>query len=234
MIFPYKIIDLTHTLDEQTPSWSGGCGFNIEVKLDYSDCLQNEEFRVQQFKMHAGIGTHMDAPAHCIPGSTTIDQILLSQLIAPCVVIDVSSSCHERYSLSLTDIERFEGQYGVINEGSFVMIKTGWEKFWGDPEKYRNNHVFPSISVEAAEILTKRGVCGLGIDTLSPDRPADGFPVHKLFLGNGKYIVENVANLASLPIIGSCILALPIKVRRATEAPIRLIGLIKEETNLNF
>jgi kynurenine formamidase len=232
MIFPYKIIDLTHTLDKQIPSWSGDCGFNIEVKLDYSDCLQNEEFRVQQFKMHAGIGTHMDAPAHCIPGSTTINQIPLSQLIAPCVVIDVSSFCHERYSLSLTDIERFEGQYGVINEGSFVMIKTGWEKFWGDPEKYSNNHVFPSISVEAAEILTKRGVCGLGIDTLSLDGPADGFPVHKLFLGNGKYI--NVANLANLPIIGSCILALPIKIRGATEAPLKLIGLIKEETNLNF
>lgn len=31
---------------------------------------KNEEFRVQQFKMHAGIRTHMDAPAHCIPGST--------------------------------------------------------------------------------------------------------------------------------------------------------------------
>lgn len=74
----------------------------------------------------------------------------------------------------------------------------------------------------------------VGIDTLSLDRPADGFPVHKLFLGNGKYIVENVANLANLPITGSCILALPIKVRGATEAPIRLIGLIKEETNLNF
>lgn len=69
MIFPYKIIDLTHTLDEQIPSWSGGCRFNIEVKLDYSDCRQNEEFRVQQFKMHAWIGTHMDAPAHCIPSS---------------------------------------------------------------------------------------------------------------------------------------------------------------------
>ncbi|WP_410521519.1 cyclase family protein [Candidatus Tisiphia endosymbiont of Metellina segmentata] len=96
--------------------------------------------------------------------STTIDQIPLSQLVAPCVVIDVSSSCHERYSLRLTDIEHFEEQYGMINEGSFVMIKTGWEKFWGDPGKYSNNHIFPSISIEAAEILTKRGVCGLGID----------------------------------------------------------------------
>ncbi|WP_375332379.1 cyclase family protein [Candidatus Tisiphia endosymbiont of Temnostethus pusillus] len=98
-----------------------------------------------------------------------MDQIPLSQLVVPCVVIDVSSSCHERYSLSLTDIEHFEEQYGMINEGSFVMIKTGWEKFWGDPGKYSYNHVFPSISIEAAEILTKRGVCGLGIDTLSLD-----------------------------------------------------------------
>lgn len=60
------------------------------------------------------------------------------------------------------------------------------------------------------------------------------FPFINCFWVMAKYIVENVANLASLPITGSCILALPIKVRGATEAPIRLIGLIKEETNLNF
>ena len=33
--FPYKLIDLTHTLSEKTPSWNGGCGFNHDIKLDY-------------------------------------------------------------------------------------------------------------------------------------------------------------------------------------------------------
>ena len=27
-IFPYKLIDLTHTLDRGIPTWNGGCGFN--------------------------------------------------------------------------------------------------------------------------------------------------------------------------------------------------------------
>ncbi len=112
--FPYKLIDLTHTLDESIPSWNGGCGFRHEIKMDYSDCTSDVKFRVQQIKMHAGIGTHMDAPAHCIPGGVTIDEILLDNLIAPSVVIDVSRSAHERYRVSIEDIEDFERNYGAM------------------------------------------------------------------------------------------------------------------------
>lgn len=226
--FSYKIIDLTHTLDENIPSWNGGCGFQSEIKLDYADCTTEVKFRVQQIKMHAGIGTHMDAPAHCISGGTTIDQLPLQDLSAPCVVIDVSKLAHERYSVSVEDILNFEALYGIIQPKSFVMIYTGWEKFWNSPEQYRNNHLFPSVSKEAAELLQKRQIRGLGIDTLSPDRPESGFPVHSLFLGSGKYIIENVAHLNKLPPTGSLILALPIKVKGGTEAPIRLIGLVPQ------
>ena len=64
------------------------------------------------------------------------------------------------------------------------------------------------------------------IDTLSPDLPSSGFPVHKHVLGAGKYIVENIANASKLPPVGSITLAMPIKVAGLTEAPIRLIGLL--------
>jgi kynurenine formamidase len=227
MTFPYKVIDLTHTLDEKIPSWSSGCGFKSEIKLDYSEGLGEVKFRVQQIKMHAGIGTHLDAPAHCIEGGLTIDQLSLSNLIAPTVVIDVSGSSHEHYSVTVDDIEAFEETYGTIQPHSFVMVKTGWEQFWNDPQKYHNGHLFPSVSKEAAKFLLDRQIVGLGIDTLSPDRPADGYPVHALLLGERKYIIENAANLAELPPIGCYTLALPIKIKEATEAPIRLIGLIK-------
>lgn len=225
--FPYRVIDLTHTIDENSPSWDGSCGFKHEIKLDY-DCSSAVQFRVQQIKMNAGIGTHMDAPAHCIPGASTIDELQLSNLIAPCIVIDVSKSAHERYSVSPEDIKDFEKNHGTINHGSFIMIQTGWEQFWCDSEKYRNNHLFPSISGAAAELLLDRGIVGLGIDTLSPDRSEDAYPVHALILGAGKYIIENAANLSSLPAKGSFILALPIKTKGGTEAPLRLIGLVDE------
>ncbi len=228
--FPYHLIDLTHTLDENTPSWDGSCGFKHEIKSDY-DCSSAVQFRVQQIKMNAGIGTHLDAPAHCVPGACTIDELQLSDLIAPCAVIDVSQSAHERYSVSPEDIRDFEKNHGAINPGTFIMIKTGWERFWSDSAKYHNNHFFPSVSNAAAELLLERRIVGLGIDTLSPDRPEDGYPVHATLLGAGKYIIENAANLSKLPAKGSFILALPIKIKGGTEAPMRLIGLIDQGDN---
>lgn len=224
-IFPYEIIDLTHTLDENIPSWTGGCGFRHHVVQDFDDCTTDVKFRNQEINMQAGIGTHMDAPAHCISGGMTIDQLLLSDLIAPCVMIDVSQKAHEKYSVSVEDIISFEQEYGVIPAESFVMIRTGWERFWKDPEKYRNNLVFPSVSGDAAAFLMARDIKGLGIDTLSPDRPESGYPVHATVLGAGKYIVENASQLEKLPPQGSFILVLPIKIRGGAEAPVRLIGL---------
>jgi kynurenine formamidase len=109
------------------------------------------------------------------------------------------------------------------------MVKTGWSKFWNEPSKYHNNHVFPSVSAAAAELLVERGVSAIGIDTLSPDRPEDGFKVHKAFLGADKIIIENIANLDSMPPTGSFCLVLPIKIKDATEAPVRLVGLIERE-----
>lgn len=223
--FPYEPIDLTHTLDENTPTWNGGCGFTQAIKSDYSGSLTEVSFRVQQLKLHAGLGTHLDAPAHCIPGGMTIDALPLTNLLAPCVVIDVSAHAHERYRVTLADVKTYENTFGLMEAGSFVMFRTGWERFWHDPEQYRNQHCFPSVSREVAALLLERGVVGIGIDTLSPDRPEDGFPVHTLLLGAGKYIVENAANVAQLPPHGSFILALPIKTRGGTEAPIRLVGL---------
>jgi kynurenine formamidase len=229
MAFPYTIIDLTHMLEEDIPSWNGGCGFHCELTVDYADCTTETKFRTHQLTLQAGMGTHMDAPAHCIPGAATIEQISLSQLCIPCVMIDVSTVCHERYSVSPHDIAQFENNYGTIARGTFVMIKTGWERFWHAPEQYHNQYAFPSVSAEAAQLLINRGVCGLGIDTLSPDRPESGYPVHQLFLQQGKYLVENAANLNSLPVQGSFLLILPMKIKGATEAPIRMMALVEQK-----
>lgn len=229
MKFPYKIIDLTHTLEASIPSWNGRCGFEQTVKLNYD--LNDKEtlsFRVQQLKMHAGIGTHIDAPAHCSKGILTVDQLDLAKLIAPCVMIDRSSKADENYRLSLAEVKAFEKTHGLIKPGSFVIIRTGWDQFWKEPKRYHNNHLFPSVSRQAAELFLEREITGLGIDTLSPDKPQDGFPVHEILLGSGKYIIENVANAASLPPLGAFTLALPIKTKEGTEAPIRLVALVEE------
>lgn len=228
MLFPYKVIDLTHALERSIPTWNGDCGFKQDLHIDYQDCQGPDTFRVMKIRMQAGIGTHMDAPSHCIQGGKFIDDFKLEDLCMPCVVIDVSNKAHESYSVTIEDIVSFERLYGVIPAGSCVLIKTGWEKFWSTPLKYHNNHIFPSVSSNTANLLINRGVSALGIDTLSPDCPKNGFKVHQIFLGAGKILIENVANLDSMPLTGGYIMILPIKVKEGTEAPIRLVGLIKK------
>ncbi len=220
-----KLIDLTHSITPYSPSWEGSCGFQLETLVDYQECEGSTRFKVETFQINASIGTHIDAPSHCFPDGKTVDQLDIDKFIAPCFVIDIRHKSREFYSLSLRDIKTFEAKYGTISKGSFVLIYTGWDRFWNTPEKYRNNLCFPSVSIEVAELLLDRGIIALGIDTLSPDRPADGFPVHSLLLKNDKMIVENVTNLKQMPPTGGVALCFPIKTP-STEAPIRLIGAI--------
>ena len=226
MLKNFRIIDLTQPLYPEAPTWNGSCGFCLEIKKDY-----DRLFRVQQIKMHAGIGTHMDAPSHCIPGGLSIAEIPVSQLILPACVLDVSGKAHGDYEVSLADLDAYEANYGIIPPQSLVIIYTGWSRLWAQPEAYRNvdslgQMHFPAVSKKVAEVLLEREVAGLAIDTFSPDCLDQSYPVHNLFLGAGKYIIENVADCSLMPPQGGYIIALPIKAEGATESPIRMVGLI--------
>ncbi|HHL3493943.1 TPA: cyclase family protein [Legionella pneumophila] len=227
MTLPYKLVDLTHPLTASTPSWDNSCGFNHTTSLDYADCTSEVKFRVQGLNMPAGIGTHMDAPAHCDPAGKTIDTIPLKDCLAPCIIIDISEKAHETYLCSTQDILDFEKQHQSLQPGDFVIICTGWARHWSQPAQYRNNLQFPSVSKEAAQLLIERDIVGLGIDTLGPDTAESGYPVHQIILGQGKYLVENVANADLLPPVGSAILVAPLYIFGGTEAPVRLIGFIE-------
>jgi kynurenine formamidase len=222
-----SLIDLTHCLSTDIPQWENNCGFQCINSIDYNDCDDDVKFRVQKIEMVAGIGTHMDAPAHCVEGGKTIANIGLQQLMSACVVIDVSDKANESYKVTADDILEFENVYGKISKNVFVIFHTGWGRFWDEPDKYRNNLNFPCVSREAAELLVGRDITGIGIDTLSPDRSDGGFPVHHVILNAGKYIIENVANSDKLPKTGSYIIALPMKIKDGTEAPVRLVGILE-------
>lgn len=222
-----KYIDLTHTLSSTIPSWDGDCCFTAPIVHDYKDSVEPNLFRIHQIEAKAGCGTHMDAPAHCIPGGKTIDILDLDALLVDCIVIDISKAAHENYVADVGSIETFEREHGKIPAGSFVIYYSGWDKYWNDKEKYRNNLNFPSISEDVAQLLVERDVSGVGIDTLSPDAVGDDFPVHRVLLGAGKYIVENVANAGMLPATGAKISVMPIKIKDGTEAPIRLVAQVQ-------
>lgn len=221
----FKAVDLTHPLCSNVPTWNGSCGFCLETKKDY-----DQVFRVQQMKMHAGVGTHMDAPSHRIQGGLSISDIPVDQLIVPVCVIDVSERATADYEISVKDVEDYENMHGIIGRNSLVIAFTGWSRFWVDVEAYRNVDAngqmhFPAFSAQATEFLLKRNIAGIAIDTLSPDCLDVDFTVHKLILGAGKYIIENIAGCSQIPPRGSYAIALPLRTE-STESPIRIIVLV--------
>src|SRR5579885_927188 len=227
----FTFIDLTHSLSADVPHWGVDVGFKYNARyIQTPESARQVRFRVQRLEMSAGIGTHLDAPSHCFENGQAVAAIPLQSLISPCRVIDVSAKAHETYSVTEEDIALFEEEFGTIPRGAFVIIYTGWDQRWNQPEKYRNEKIFPNVSVEAARLLLSRGITGLGIDTLSPDAFGSSFPVHELILGAGKYIIENVANANQLDPADGYVFALPMKISDGTEAPMRLIGMKRKRT----
>ena len=109
-------VDLTHNLSEQVPTWSGSCGFSHEVKANYSD----GGFLIMKYTMHAGIGTHIDAPVHHIEGGKSISELELEKFFCPCAVINVTEKRSENLAISVDDLLEYEKKNGKIKAGSLV------------------------------------------------------------------------------------------------------------------
>ncbi len=224
-----KFIELTQPLSSEAPTWNGSCGFCLEIKQDY-----DQLFRVQKVSMHAGVGTHMDAPSHRFPGGVSIEDLPLEHFFAPACVLDVSMRADADYAISVEDIQEYESAHGKIPARSLVLGYTGWSRFWKNSDAYRNvdskgQMHFPQFSAQAAQLLLEKQVVGIAIDTLSPDCLDSSFPVHRIFLGAGKYIIENMADCREMPRAGGSVIALPLRMEEATECPIRLVGVIHRD-----
>lgn len=222
----YRVIDLTHKVHPEIPTWDLTCGYYIKTMRDYKHCQGEFKFRSQELDIRASAGTHIDSPAHCFEGARDVSDLSLDELICPCVVINVSHKADAQYKITVADIEEFERTYGLIGSGTFVLFYTGWSALWNQPARYHNNLVFPSISAEVAQLLLEKNIAGIGIDTLSPDCDERGSFVHSILLGADKFIVENVAYDQRMPVVGGYAMIIPLYVEGAAESPIRLIGMV--------
>jgi kynurenine formamidase len=236
-----QVVDLSYPLNNSTIFWPGGEGFQLCM-----NCFISNEYG---YEYAAGVinctehgGTHVDAPYHFKSNGKRIDEILLSDLIGSCKVIDISSQCSNNrdYTLSYDDIIQFEASYGQLNHGDIVLIRTGWHKYYSLGAKaylgfdettegpYDDNSVlsFPGISKEAANLFVERKVRAVGLDTASLDTGASrDFIAHQILLGNGIYGIENInGSIEMLPNIGATLMVMPMKVTGGSGAPARVVA----------
>lgn len=233
-----RLIDLSHPFNAKTIYWPNSpTNFALNSQAN-GKTPGGWYYRANSFSSPEHGGTHLDAPSHFAEQGYASDQIPLTQLVAPAVVIDISAAAAKNadYLLTRDDVLAFEKTHGVIPAGSMVLLRTGWSSKWPDKKAYlgddtpgRTDHLhFPSFSPEAATLLVdERKVAVLGADVASIDygQSAD-FQVHRLAMAKNVAGLENLTNLDSLPPTGAFVVALPMKIEGGSGGPLRAIALV--------
>lgn len=236
-----KWIDLTYNFDESTIYWPTAEGFRLDTVFA-GETEKGYYYSAFQYCAAEHGGTHLDAPVHFAEGKQSMDQIPLERLTGNAIVLDVSDNAlsDKDYQIATSDFEAWEAEHGTIPENAIVMLRTGYGKFWPDKIQYMGTadrgeeavaqlH-FPGLAPEAAEWLTtNRKIKAIGLDTPSIDYGQSTlFESHQILFQSNIPAFENVANLDQLPVTGSYIVALPMKIKGGSGGPLRIVAFLPD------
>ncbi len=210
-----RAIDLSHVVREDVPLRAGEPRPRL-VRAPNGDVTQIElgSNTGSLLRVVAGPGAELNSIEHLSP----------RDLVLPAVVIDARDRAQDTptFTLSAGDVRAWERRYGSVPPGTLVLLATGWDVRWGDPQAYLGaggepGLAAPGFGADAADLLlNQRGVAGLGVD--APGRlyaPARGFA---LFL-------ENLTSLEQVPPTGATVVIGVLKLQAASSAPARVLAL---------
>ena len=138
---------------------------------------------VSHLDIGAHTGTHVDAPAHFLPGGASLGSLDLQVLVGPALVV---------YAMNVDVLTS-----GVIEDLSIppgterLLFRTRNSDLWG-----RASHTFcedfVAISEDGAHWLIDHGIRLVGIDYLSVAPYADTGPTHRALLQAGVIPLEGL------------------------------------------
>jgi kynurenine formamidase len=210
-----KIIDLSQKIHAGMTVFPGTPG----PKIMQATSIAKNAYLEHDITMRAHTGTHVDAPAHIRVGGKSIDSLEPGRFIGKAAVVDFTK--HGAGSITIEALKRHEK---LLRKIDFLLIMTGWDKYWGTKRYFSG---FPVLEPEAARWLGKFKLKGIGVDTITVD-PVESlsFPAHKALFASNLVIVENLANLKKLGngiFLFSC---LPLKIVKSGGSPVRAVGIL--------
>ena len=169
-----------------------------------------------------------------------VAKVPLERLIGSAVVIDVTSKAEPNadYQVSTGDLQEWEKLHGVIPGNTILLLRTGFSARWPDATRYLGTAErgegavaklhFPGLHPDAAKwIVASRPIKAIGIDTASIDYGQSTlYESHRILYARNIPAFENLASLDRLPPTGANIVALPMKIKGGSGAPLRVIAIV--------
>jgi len=190
-------------------------------------------------------GTHVDAPWHYYPTSAgkkaqTIDELPLEWFYGNGVLLDLRHK-EKGGVISVEDIQAALQKIDyTLQERDIVLIQTGTDKLWGDPEYFNSG---AGVSAAATRWLIAQGIKVMGIDTWGWDQPfwaqkerfkATGdksiiWEAHRVGIETPYCQIEKLANLDLLPRpTGFKVSCFPVKIKGASAGWTRVVAMFED------
>ena len=210
-----QILDLSHTIEPTMPLYLGTPSPSFQPIAS----IAHDGFTEQLLTFSSHTGTHVDAPSHLFEQGATVEAMDVSRFVGRAVVLDVCLLLGDEIGLEL-----LLPHEALVRESQFVLLYTGWSCFWGK-EAYFSH--YPCLSLEAAQWLTSMRLHGIGVDALSVDSvDSHELPIHRILLGNGMVIVENLTSMEPLLGLEFLFSALPLKLLHGEASPVRAVAIV--------
>jgi kynurenine formamidase len=208
------------------------------------DLPDGEGWGDERMQVSTHLGTHVDAPFHY--GTTcegkrarTIDEIALRELFVDAVVLDVRAVARPGEGIPPSALQEAAEAAGGIPPGGGALLRTGQERYGiADMEFYD----YPGMTREGTLLLAELGARVLGTDALGWDRPFG--VMRRAFLETGDpgqiwdghfagrdrevFIVQQLANLASLPVGRFRLGCFPLHLVGCSAAPARVVAFLDD------
>lgn len=227
----WQVVDLTQPLVQNIPIWPGDPDFEVEAWASYD----TDGYFINRFAIGEHSGTHWGTPNTFIEGARSADMIAVGELVVPAVVMDIRDKAaeDEDYRLSADDVQAWEAENGDVPTGSVVILFTGWQDRWTDPEVFINADSdgvlhWPGFSGEAVEFLVnERGIVGIGTDTHGADPGNDEeFGASYAMYDADGMILECLGGLDQLPPVGATLVIGGLPIVGGSGSPARIFAFL--------
>lgn len=210
-----RLYDVTLPLGPSMPTWPGDPPVSIEPALT----IEQDGARVSKLALGSHTGTHIDAPAHLLPGGQDTGTLDLHHLIGPALVIYLP----EAAAITRTELLLATRAYrSILDKPPWrLLLKTRNSDRGILAREFTPDYV--ALTQDAAEWLADQGAVLVGIDALSVDPFDDArCSAHRVLLAKRIIIVEGLDLREVAPGVYNLV-CLPLRIPHGDGAPARAV-----------
>jgi arylformamidase len=172
---------------------------------------EGEWYIMSDVELMNHVGTHIEAPFHCLKNGADMSQIPVTQLVGDAVILDLREAEAEG-GVTLAQVQVAAAAAGGIRDGDIVFGQMG-------PTKY--------FATAALQWLVDAGIKLIGVDSGGIELAHDTTHAninHLLMFRAGIPVIENLTNLEHLTRARVKVYALPVPAKGLDAFPLRVIA----------